>query len=66
MAINPEAISSSRPTEKTSARDYTKWAIYSVSGIGVFVTINLIRSLLPLLGMGLLIAFIWSQATKPS
>ena len=66
MAIDPEVIPSSSSKGKNAVRSYPKWAIYGAGGIGILIMINLVKSLLPLLGMGLLLAFIWSQATKPS
>lgn len=66
MTIDPEVISSSSSQGKNARRNYPKWAFYGAGGIGVFMAVNLIKSLLPLLGMALLLAFVWSQATKPS
>ncbi len=66
MSIDPEVISSSSSQSKKSVRSYPKWAIYWLGGIGAFIAVNLVKSLIPVLIMAILIAFIWSQATKPS
>ena len=66
MAIEPEVITSSSYQGKKPVRNRPRWAMYGAGGIGVLLAISLIKSLLPLFGMGLLLAFIWSQATKPS
>ena len=63
MTIDPELIS--HPSEKGSkaGRYLPKWAIYSVGGIGVLIFVGLIKTLLPVIGMAFLLAYIWSQST---
>ena len=63
MAIDPEVILPSSKKETREARFYPKWAIYSAGGLGVMLLVGLIKTLLPVIGMGLLLAFIWSKST---
>ena len=63
MAIDPEVISPSNDRGSRAGRYVPKWAIYTSTGIGVFVLVGLIKTLLPLIGMACLLAFIWSQST---
>jgi len=65
MAIDPEVIppSSNKVSRTGRCRYVPKWAIYSSSGIGVLVLVGLIKTLLPLIGMAFLLAFIWTQST---
>tara|TARA_B100000214_G_C23607712_1_gene463671 strand:- start:115 stop:321 length:207 start_codon:yes stop_codon:yes gene_type:complete len=63
MAIDPEVIPPSSKKGSKSGRYFPKWAIYSSAGIGVLILVGLIKTLLPLIGMGILLALIWSQST---
>jgi len=63
MAIDPEVIPSSSDKGSRAGRYIPKWAIYSFAGIGVLVLVGLIKTLLPLIGMAFLLAFIWTQST---
>ena len=63
MAIDPEVISPSSKKGSRAGRNFPKWAIYSSTGVGVLILISLIKTLLPLIGMAFLLAFIWSQST---
>ena len=63
MAIDPEVIPPSNNKGSRADRYVPKWAIYTSSGIGVLVLVGLIKTLLPLIGMAFLLAFIWTQAT---
>ena len=63
MAIDPEVISPSNDRGSRAGRYVPKWAIYSSAGIGVLVLVGLIKTLLPLIGMAFLLAFIWTQST---
>ena len=62
MAIDPEVISPSSKKASRAGRYVPKWAIYSSAGVGVLVLVGLIKTLLPLIGMAFLLAFIWSQS----
>jgi len=63
MAIDPEVIPPSSNQGSRAGKYVPKWAIYSSAGLGVFVLVGLIKTLLPLIGMACLLAFIWSQST---
>ena len=63
MAIDPEVIPSSSNKGSRAGRYVPQWVIYSSAGIGVLVLVGLIKTLLPLIGMAFLLAFIWSQST---
>ena len=62
MAIDPEVISPSSKKGRRAGRNVPKWAIYSSAGIGVLVLVGLIKTLLPLIVMTFLLAFIWTQS----
>ena len=62
MAIDPEVIPPTNNKGSRAGRYVPKWAIYTSTGIGVLVLVGLIKTLLPLIGMGCLLAFIWSQS----
>tara|TARA_Y100001968_G_scaffold85914_1_gene76973 strand:- start:208 stop:414 length:207 start_codon:yes stop_codon:yes gene_type:complete len=63
MAIDPEVISPSTKKRSRACLLLPKWAIYSSAGIGVLFLAGLIKTILPLVGMAFLLAFIWSQST---
>ena len=63
MAIDPEVIPPSSNKGRRAGRYVPKWAIYSSAGIGMLILVGLIKTLLPLIGMAFLVAFIWSQST---
>ena len=63
MAIDQEVISPSVKEGSRASIHFPKWAIYSSFGIGVLVLVGLIKTLLPLIGMAFLLAFIWKQST---
>ena len=64
MAIDPEVIPPSSNKGRRASRYFPKWAIYSSAGIGVLFLVGLIKTLLPLIGMAFLLAFIWMQSTN--
>ena len=63
MAIDPEVIPHSSNKGSRAGKIVPKWAIYGSAGIGVLVLVGLIKTLLPLIGMTFLLAFIWSQSS---
>ena len=63
MAIDPEVIPPPTNKGRRAGRYVLKWAIYCSTGIGVLVLVGLIKTLLPLIGMAFLLAFIWKQST---
>ena len=63
MAIDPEVIPPSSNKGSRAGRYVPKWVNYTSTGIGVLVLVGLIKTLLPLIGMVCLLAFIWFQST---
>ncbi len=63
MVIDPEVIPPSSNKGSKAGKYFPKWTIYSSFGIGVLVLVGLIKTLLPLIGMAFLLAFVWSQST---
>jgi hypothetical protein len=64
MAIDPEVIPPSSNKGSRASRYVPKWVIYISAGIGVMILVGLIKTLLPLIGMAFLLAFIWTQSTN--
>ncbi len=66
MTIDLPVITFSKSKKKKKV-DSTipKWAVFSLCLITVLVVVAITKVILPLLFFGLLLAFIWSQATKP-
>jgi len=62
MAIDPEVIPPSSNKGNRASRYVPKWAIYSSAGVLVLVLVGLIKTLLPLIGMSFLLAYIWKQS----
>ena len=66
MTIDLPVISSSKSKKKYKVdSSIPKWTVFSLCIITVLVAIAIIKAILPLLFFGLILAFIWSQATKP-
>ena len=63
MAIDPEVIPPSSNKGIRAGRYVPKLAIYISAGIGVLVLVGIIKTLLLLIGMAFLLAFIWTQST---
>ncbi len=63
MAIDSKVIPISNNKGSRTGIYVPKWEIYTSTGIGVLVLVGLIKTLLPLIGMACLLAFIWSQST---
>jgi len=64
MAIDPEVIPPSSSAGKHAISFIPKWTLYGALGLGVLVIIGILKSLLPLILMGLVIGFIWKQASN--
>ena len=62
MAIDPEVISSSSNKGRRAVRYFPRWAFYGAGGVGVLLLVGLIKALFPVIGMGFLLAYIWSQS----
>ena len=62
MAIDPEVIPPYSSMERKAIKPFPRWLSFSAGGLGVLFVVHLLKNLLPLLGMGLLLAFIFNQA----
>ncbi len=62
MSIDPEVIPSSSTAGFNAVRSFPRWAVYGVIGFVVLVIVGILKTLLPLLLMGLVLGFIWKQA----
>ena len=61
MTIDPEVIPPSSSAGKTAVGFIPKWAIYGAIGLVVLIIVGALKAFLPLILMGLLIAFIMKQ-----
>ena len=64
MAIDPEVIPPHSSMGRKAIKPLPRWLILVAGALGVFFVVHLFKNLLPLLGMGLLLAFIFNQAKK--
>ena len=64
MAIDPEVIPPHSSMGRKAVKPLPRWLIFAGGGLGVLFVVHLLKNLLPLLGMGLLLAFIFNQAKK--
>ena len=64
MAIDPEVIPPHSSMGRKAVRPFPRWLIFVAGGLGVLFVVHLLKNLLPLLGMVLLLAFIFKQAKK--
>tara|TARA_Y100001968_G_C18941112_1_gene518765 strand:+ start:205 stop:411 length:207 start_codon:yes stop_codon:yes gene_type:complete len=62
MSIDPEVIPPSSSAGFNSVRFIPRWAIYGAISLGVLVVVGILKTLLPLILMGLLLGFIWHRA----
>ncbi len=63
MSIDPEVIPPSSSAGYNVARSVPRWAVYGVIGLGVLIVVGILKTLLPLIMMGLILGLIWKQAT---
>jgi len=66
MAIDLPVIPPSK-LKKTKKVDSSipKWTVFTLCLITVLVVVGITKAIFPLLFFGFILAFIWSQATKP-
>ena len=66
MKINLPVIASPK-TKKGVKVDssFSKWTVFSLCIITTLIVVAIIKAIIPLLFFGLILSFIWSQATKP-
>ena len=62
MAINPEVIPPSSSKGNKAVSFIPRWAIFLIIGLTALILIAFLKTLLPVLAMSLLLAFIWKQA----
>ena len=66
MNIDLPVIPSSKSKKRKKIdSSIPKWTVFSLCIITVLVVVAITKAILPLLFFGLVLAFIWSQATKP-
>ena len=68
MAIDLPVIPSFQAKKKKKHKvnqNVSKWTLFSVCLIIVLIVVAITKTIIPLLLIGLVLAFIWSQATKP-
>ena len=66
MTTNLPIITSPKSKKKKKIdSSIPKWTVFSLCIVTILVVIAITKAIIPLLFFGLLIAFIWSQATKP-
>ena len=63
MSIDPEVIPPSSSAGYHAARSVSRWAVYGAIGLGVLIVVGILKTLLPLIVMGLILGLIWKQAT---
>lgn len=64
MAIDPEVIPSSSNEGKDAVSYIPGSSIYILIGISILIIVAILKTLIPVLLMGLGVSFIWKQATK--
>ena len=64
MAIDPEVIPPHSSMGRKAIKPLPRSLIFVAGSLGVLFVVHLLKNLLPLLGMGLLLAFIFNQAKK--
>ena len=61
MSIDPEVIPPSSNAGSNAVRSIPRWAVYGAIGLGILITVGIIKALFPLIVMVLLLSFIWKQ-----
>ena len=64
MAIDPEVIPPHSSMGRKAVKPLPRWLMFATGVLGILFVVHLLKNLLPLLGMGLLLAFIFNQAKK--
>ena len=63
MSIEPEVIPPSSSAGSNAVRSIPRWAVYGAIAIGVLIVVGILKTLLPLIVMGLILGLIWKQVT---
>ena len=61
MSIDPEVIPPSSNAGFNAVRSIPRWLVYGSIGLGVLITVGILKALFPLIVMGLLLSLIWKQ-----
>ena len=61
MAVDPEVIPSSSSAGQNAVRFLPRWLLYMTVGIVVIFLVLILKTVLPLMAMGLLLLFIYKQ-----
>ena len=61
MSIDPEVIPPSSNAGFNAVRSIPRWLVYGAIGLGVLITVGILKVLFPLIVMGLLLSLIWQQ-----
>ncbi len=64
MAIEPEVIPPTSSAGNTAVSLVPKWFFYGLVLLGVLIMVGILKTLLPLLVMGLVLGFIWRSANN--
>ena len=64
MAIDPEVIPSSSDSGNNAVTYVPQWLVYTAIAFGVLITASILKMIFPLLLMGLVVGFIYKQASK--
>ena len=64
MSIDPEVIPPSSSAGFNSVRSIPRWTVYAASALAVLIVVGILKTLLPLIIMGLVLGFIWKQAKR--
>jgi len=62
MTIDPEVIPPSSSAGSNAVRSIPRFVVYGVIGLGVLIVVGILKTLLPLIIMGLILGLIWKQA----
>ena len=63
MSLDPEVIPPSQTAGKNAISVVPKWIIIGVIGVGLLIFIGILKTLFPLIMMGLIVGFIIKQAS---
>ncbi len=64
MAIDPEVIPPSRDSGNHAVTYVPQWLVYTAIALGVLLTASILKMIFPLLLMGLVVGFIYKQASN--
>ena len=68
MTIDLPVIPSPQATKRKRKKldsSIPKWTVFFLCIVTILVVVSITNTIIPLLFVGLILAFIWSQATKP-